>query len=219
MGKKWTQKLFVSYDSRVIELQNRAVKQCLNVNDVPWSCALFPSLQTPPVSFWSLFDGHAEQEGHKTNKHNLLCKEKHRLADSVLTVFFLCYTVFLPPPSPAPCGKWPGPGIPERVSGVLSGSACVCTPCLEQYAHSWWSDNNDTLNLCFQAEVTNSRHFVQVYKITEGPENVFPQSASIINDLLHNLNFVSFISKEISVFLFFVSGKRGCHVLLRTNQD
>lgn len=45
---------------------------------------------------------------------------------------------------------------------------------------------------------------MQVYKITEGPENVFPQSASVINDLLHNLNFVSFISKEISVFVFFV---------------
>lgn len=144
--KNWALKMFLSCDSRVISLQNGAVEQCLNVNDVPWSYALFPSLQTPPVSFWSLFDGHAVWEGHRTNKHHLLCKEKHRLADRVLSVFLFSGTrCSLPPPSPAPCGKWPGPGIPERVSGGLSGSACVCTPCLEQCAHSWWSDDNNSL--------------------------------------------------------------------------
>lgn len=128
--------------SWVISIQSRPPKQCSNVNDVPWSYVLFLSLQTPPVSFWSLFDGHAVWEGHKTNDLNLLCKQRCRLADSDLTVFPLAH-VFLPPPSPAPCGKWPGPGILERVSGAVSGSACVCTPYLEQYAHSGWSDSNN----------------------------------------------------------------------------
>ncbi len=61
-------------------------------------------------------------------------------------VYFLWYTMFPPPPSPAPCGRWPGPGILGCASGGLSAAACVCTPCLELYAHSWWSDKNNCVS-------------------------------------------------------------------------
>lgn len=116
------------------EFANEAAKQCLHVNEVPWSYALFLSLQTPPVSFWSLFDGRAVWEGHTTNNFHLLCKQRPKLADGELTVFS--------PPSPAPCGKWPGPGILECASGGVSGSACVCTPYPERYVHCGWSGGN-----------------------------------------------------------------------------
>lgn len=51
--------------------------------------------------------------------------------------------VIIPPPSPAPFGRWPGPDILERVSGGASGSACTCTPCRGRCARSGWSGSNE----------------------------------------------------------------------------
>lgn len=69
-------------------IQNLEAKCCLNVNDVLWSYAPFPSLQTPPVSFWSLFGGHAVWEGHRTHLNRLLFKHEHRFAE--------CFYCFVP---------------------------------------------------------------------------------------------------------------------------
>lgn len=131
---------FVSYDSRVISSQNRAAKQCCTLILCTLSLLANSSSLLLISIWWTRCMG-----GAQNTLASFDMQREAQISCSVERSSLGC-TVFLPPPSPAPCGKWPGPGILGRVSGGLSGSACVCTPCLEQYAHSWWSDDNNSLS-------------------------------------------------------------------------